>query len=251
MSFARNVPSSVGKSGNWSGYASTSGTFTSVISTWTIPSVTGSGHTSADATWVGIGGIISRDLIQVGTQNIINSQGNITTLAFYEELPYISQDIPITVKAGDSITATLTQQSKGTWLITFNDNSTGQNYQTTILYASSYSSAEWIEEEPISLPGLLPLDNFGVVSFSNGAATQNGNQQSISSSGAKPITMINSSGQNIAIPSSIGSDGVSFTVTRTTAASNTPISKSYKNTRRFRLQGFSITGTPPANYWRR
>jgi hypothetical protein len=50
QSFKKNNPNvgiSSGTSRSWSGYGTTSGTFTSVSGTWTIPSVIGSGHTSA------------------------------------------------------------------------------------------------------------------------------------------------------------------------------------------------------------
>src|SRR5438067_6974472 len=46
---------------NWSGYAATGGTFTSVSGTWIVPSVSVT-TAGADATWVGIGGATSTDL---------------------------------------------------------------------------------------------------------------------------------------------------------------------------------------------
>src|SRR5580658_4257781 len=64
---APNVGISSGTSRNWAGYDATNGSYTSVSGTWTIPNATGSGHTSADAEWVGIGGIANQDLIQSGT----------------------------------------------------------------------------------------------------------------------------------------------------------------------------------------
>ena len=53
---------------NWSGYAATGGKFTSVTGTWTVPQSNGSANFGSDATWVGIGGVNTRDLIQAGTQ---------------------------------------------------------------------------------------------------------------------------------------------------------------------------------------
>ena len=40
----------------------------------------------------------------------------------------------------------ITQQSAEQLLINFSDNTRNQNYQTTVAYTSSTSSAEWIEE---------------------------------------------------------------------------------------------------------
>src|SRR2546427_2616225 len=60
------TPASVtSSSSNWSGYAANGGTFTSVTATWTVPTVSAT-SSGADATWVGIGGLESQDLIQAG-----------------------------------------------------------------------------------------------------------------------------------------------------------------------------------------
>src|SRR2546427_4217339 len=60
------TPASVtSSSSNWSGYAASGGTFTSVTATWTVPTVSATSP-GADATWVGIGGLESQDLIQAG-----------------------------------------------------------------------------------------------------------------------------------------------------------------------------------------
>jgi hypothetical protein len=84
-------------------------------------------------------------------------------------------------------------------------------------YASSHSSAEWVEEAPVGANGPLPLDNFGSISFSGAAATRNGQSVNLTQAGAQPITMLNRQGQSLAVPSSIGGDGSSFTVSRTSA----------------------------------
>jgi hypothetical protein len=226
---------------NWAGYVATNGPYTSITGTWTVPQVTTSGHTATDATWVGIGGVSSNDLIQAGTQNVINPSGQITTTAFYELLPDASVPInSISIKPGDSVTVSITQQSSGQWLISFNDTTTSQNYQTTISYASSQSSAEWIEEAPSNGINVLPLDNFGTVQFSDGETTRNGSQVSISSSNAHEVTMVNNTGQALATPSALGSDGASFTVSRSNAISNPPIPGYDRNPRGWYRRGRGI-----------
>ena len=87
--------------------------------------------------------------------------------------------------------------------------------QTTATYTSTESSAEWIEEAPSGPGGILPLDNFNSVSFTAASATQGSNSVDVREAGAKPITMLNANNQPLAIPSPIGSDGASFSVTRT------------------------------------
>src|SRR5438270_505776 len=104
------TPASVtSSSSNWSGYAATGGTFTSVSATWTVPTVA-STSTGADATWVGIGGLSSSDLIQAGTQAMVDGNG-VTYTSWIEMLPQSSRDVPLSVSAGDSVTVSITQQS--------------------------------------------------------------------------------------------------------------------------------------------
>ncbi len=206
-------------SANWAGYAATGGTFTAVSGTWTVPQVGSGGQIGADATWIGIGGIDSRDLIQSGTRTLVNSSGQVDYSAFVETLPQAAQDIPVTVNGGDSVTVSIVQQSTGDWLMTFKDNTTGQSYQTRTSYDSSLSSAEWIEEAPSAGRRELPLDSFGAVSLSNAFTTENGKQVAAAAAGAKPITMTNYGDQVLASPSALGRDGASFTVTRSDASS--------------------------------
>jgi len=199
---------------NWSGYIAVNGTFTGVSGSWVATNPTGNNATTtADSTWIGIGGVTSGDLIQVGTQNIINSSGIVTTSAFYELLPDFSQPVPgITVTPGDSMSASITQISSGQWSITITDNTNGQVYTNTFAYNSTLSSAEWIEEDPsFSAHRQIPFDNFGIATFSGSSTVMNGSSISLASSTAQPVTMVNRSGTPIAVPSAISGSG-SFTV---------------------------------------
>ena len=214
---AQNYPISANKSYNWAGYTASGNNFSSVSGTWTVPTVSASASASADATWVGIGGVTSQDLIQAGTQAIVQN-GQTQYQAWLETLPQTSQTVPLNVKAGDSITVTVSTQQSGQWLIYINNNSTGQNYQTTVQYNSSLSSAEWVEEMPVGNTGFIPLDNFGGVNFSNATTVENGQTLTAVQAGAQAMNMLNSSNQNLADASALGSDGTSFGVTRTSAS---------------------------------
>lgn len=239
-STAPNVGSN-GNSRNWSGYVTNNGAYTSVTGTWAVPQPAASGHTATDATWVGIGGVSGNDLIQSGTQNVVSPSGQISTTAFYELLPAGSTSISsISVKPGDSISATISQQSPGQWLINFTDNTTNQNYQTTVSYNSSMSSAEWIEEAPSNGVNVLPLDNFGTIQFTGGSTTQNSSQVSISGSSAHAVTMVNGAGQALATPSGLGSDDASFSITRSSAVSSAPIPSFDRNPGGWRRRGRGI-----------
>jgi hypothetical protein len=221
-------PSTSDSSTNWAGYAATGGTFTSVTGTWTIPAYTANSTAGVDATWVGIGGVSSTDLIQAGTDQETSGTGQTQYEAWIETLPRASQPVNLTVNPGDSITVTISQTSKGNWSISMKNNTTGQSYQTNVKYNSSLSSAEWIQEAPSGVrSGVLPLDNFGTVNFTSGSAVENGQTVNIAQSGAQPITLETQRGQVLASPSSLGSDGASFSVTRTSTASTpTPTTSS-------------------------
>ena len=200
-------------SSNWSGYAASGGKFTSVTGTWTVPTVLGT-IAGADATWVGIGGIDTRDLIQAGTQATVNG-GDVEYEAWIEMLPASSRPVSLTVNAGDSVTVTLTQKSDVDWTILILNNTTGGKYSTTVKYTSSNSSAEWVQEAPSAGRGTIPLDDFGTLQFTDASAVKDGATQDLKGLGAQAITMINGLREPLASPSVLGADGKSFSVTRT------------------------------------
>jgi hypothetical protein len=207
-------------SSNWSGYVATGENFTSVTGTWIVPQPTASDAGAADAAWVGIGGVKSNDLIQSGTTDTVNRNGQVTFSAFFEMLPNAARPLPVTIKGGDSVTVSVTEIAPEQWQIIFKNNSSGQSYTTTVSYHSSLSSAEWIEEVPSAGQRLLSLANFGTVPFSEGSTLQNGNQLTIVQSNAQPVTMIDAQHQPLATPSDLAVDGASFTVTRSDVPSS-------------------------------
>jgi hypothetical protein len=213
---APRLPRGRGQSSNWSGYAATGGNFTSVSGTWTVPQPATGGSLGADAAWVGIGGTNSRDLIQAGTEETVLNSGRVRYNAWIEMLPQYSHSISLAIHPGDSVTVSIAQQQPGTWQISFKNNTTGGSYDQNVQYTSSLSSAEWVEEAPSGgRGGVLPLDNFGTLPFSNASATKDGKTVNLSQAGAQPITMINGRDEPLATPSAISQDGSGFSVTRT------------------------------------
>jgi hypothetical protein len=217
------VPGDPDVSRNWSGYAATGASYTSVSGTWTVPRVAASSASGVGATWVGIGGVNSRDLIQAGTQDTGSGDGQSQYQAWIEMLPSASQQVALSVAPGDSISVTIAERSAGSgaWHIALTNATSGKTYQTDVRYRSSESSVEWIEEAPSARNGVLPLDDFGTVAFTGATAMRNGDDVNLSQVGARPITVLNASKQPLAVPSAIGSDGASFSVTRTSAAATT------------------------------
>lgn len=213
---AGSPPTTVGStSRNWSGYVATGGTFTAVTATWTVPSVTATGtKPAAEATWVGIGGATTTDLVQAGTQSTVQN-GLVQYSAWIETLPQASQNVPLTISAGDTVTVSLTQQLPGTWNIAIRNTTTGGSYSGTVTYASSVSSAEWIEEAPSVGRGVVTLDQFGAVRFTNASTVKDGQTVTPAAAAARPVTMVNTkTGVQLATPSALGTDGASFSVTR-------------------------------------
>jgi hypothetical protein len=212
------TPSNTGvrsTSRNWSGYVTTGGTsYTSVSGTWVIakPDANVAG---IDATWVGIGGANTTDLIQAGTEATVNGDGTVSYDAWTETLPQSTRTITLPVNAGDTVSVTISEQSAGLWVVDMKNITTGGTFSTTIRYNSSKSSAEWIEEAPSVGRGIAPLDNFGSVKFTASSVTVDGKKLTLAGANAKAVTMADAANQPLAIPSALGSDGSSFTVNRT------------------------------------
>jgi Peptidase A4 family len=202
---------------NWSGYAATGGTFSAVSGSWTVPQFAPDSPAGADAAWIGIGGVNTRDLIQAGTQQTVSGSGSTQYQAWVETLPQASHPVPLAVNPGDTVSLSISQvpQAQDQWQVSFTNNTTGQTYQVTEHYQSSMSSAEWIEEAPSAMRGRqLPLDTFGSISFSQGSTVKDGQTVNIASSGAQPITMISRGNRAVARPSTLAADGAGFTVTQ-------------------------------------
>ncbi len=202
-------------SSNWSGYFAHGGSYTQVSASWVVPSPTGNGSsTSADATWIGIGGITTSDLIQIGTDDTVSANGQVTSAAFYEMLPDSAITISsMHISSGDTIQAAVNQTTTGEWNLSITDTTSNQTFSMNVAYNSSLSSAEWIEEDPSDTQGnLLPLDNFGTVDFTQASTLDSNVAQNLTESKAYSIDMVNSSNQTVAATSSIGSDNASFSV---------------------------------------
>jgi hypothetical protein len=178
-------------SSNWSGYAAQDVNaaglqFTSVTGTWTVPVTTcTSGSTASAAFWVGLGGAseTSTGLEQTGT-GADCSNGTARYYAWYEILPAASVEVPLKVKPGDQITTSV--NVNGTTTLVQIKNRTRKTSFTKALQVASpdLSSAEWIAEAPSACTSggrctVLPLANFGTVTFTRAAAIASGHPGTI------------------------------------------------------------------------
>lgn len=217
---------------NWSGYAlakfNSGVNYTSASAEWTVPQVQDApgATTSYSSSWVGIGGFclnakcsrVDKTLIQLGTEQDASSNGTTQYYAWYETLPKPPTTITsLTVSPGDKIVATLSDgpkvihtrpSDKGssgggggsktqTWVLTMSDITTGASWSTSLSYDSSLASAEWIEEAPYS-GGVLPLADFGTITFNPGSA--NGKNPSLSQTNGIVMNDPNGQSSNVSDP---------------------------------------------------
>jgi Peptidase A4 family len=183
------------ESTNWSGYADTSGRFTSVSASWTQPAGTCSRGDQYAAFWVGIDGYSSSTVEQTGSE--VDCVGRTAEYyAWYEMYPGPSENYSNTVRAGDHFNATVTYEGGESFSLYIADTTQGWSHTTNATLGSTpaLSSAEVIVEAPCCTRsgGILPLTDFGTVSITGSTA----NGEAIGTSGLSPteITMVDNSG---------------------------------------------------------
>jgi hypothetical protein len=169
-------------SSNWGGFAAQScltspstKVVTKVVGTWVEPTVKcTSGETAYAAFWVGIDGYSSNSVEQLGTDSDC-SGGSPSYYAWYEMYPAGPVTLGMTIKPGNTITASVTYNSAKKFVLALKDVTTGKTFSVTkSLSSAARSSAEWIVEAPSSSSGVLPLADFGTVTFSSCSATISG-----------------------------------------------------------------------------
>ncbi len=244
---AQNISAQQQDSQNWSGYvvkSSAGKSFSSVSGSWVQPSVSSNSGDGYAAFWVGLGGASgqSQALEQVGTAaQTVN--GQTSYYAWYELVPSSQVTLNLTIHPGDDMYGHVAVSGSNV-TITLSDQTTGQSVTRTLQMSNpDTSSAEWIAEAPAAQLSdgsmqILPLADFGSVTFSQASATAGGQSGSISDP-AWTVQQVNLSsagtqqfleggpyfsqaGVGAASPStagaaagSVSSDGSSFTVSYT------------------------------------
>jgi hypothetical protein len=200
------------QSSNWSGYADTSTTFSTVSASWTEPSVTCSGRsTQLAAFWVGIDGYSSDSVEQDGTLAECY-EGSLYQYTWWEMYP--TNDIQVvgsTLGAGDSISASVVRTGTSYTLKVTDSTHTADSFSTTQTCSScANSSAEWIAEAPSGSSGVYPLAHFNTWTASKATVNSTG---VISSYTDDEITMVDSASRVEAQPGALNSGGIGFSVT--------------------------------------
>ena len=161
-------------SSNWSGYAVTGGTYTSVSATWVQNAGTcSSSDTDTDMSpWVGIDGYSSSSVEQTGT-SVDCSGSSKTYYAWYEMYPANFVTINHTVKAGDTFYGAV-NRSGTSYTLTLEDETQGWTNTVTKTGSNANSSAEAIMEmaadELTKWSGTDPFTSFTVNGEAAGSA---------------------------------------------------------------------------------
>ena len=198
---APRIRNSDGTAGNWGGYAvETSLTspqknsVSAVYGSWRIPAVSASASPDTySALWVGIDGDSDNTVEQLGTEQDWTPNGptNYVWFEMYPRRSFIIRDFPI--EPGDAFSASVNFAGNELFVLSITNLTKGVSYTVPPKYTkirASRESAEWIVEAP-SGRSVLPLADFGTVSFANCSAKINGVTGAIDNSAWQhdPITM--------------------------------------------------------------
>jgi hypothetical protein len=136
-------------SSSWAGYAASSSTYTSVTATWVQPKITCSGGASSSASfWVGLDGLSSDTVEQVGTEADCVS-GSAVYVGWYELYPENPVTLTQKLSPGDSVTATVSATTGDVFTLTLEDTTAGwTNSSKHTFTEASRASAEVAAEIP-------------------------------------------------------------------------------------------------------
>ncbi|KAJ3986003.1 peptidase A4 family-domain-containing protein [Lentinula detonsa] len=176
-------------SGNWSGAVLVSPPsgeiFNSAIGTFTVPSMPPAGSNGAAAAWVGIDGdTFATAILQAGVYFSVSGD-TVQYGAWYEWWPDYATDIDtddFPVSAGDVITVNIEATSNSEGTVTLINESAGMNFAINLTSPTKLSylggqNAEWIIEDYTQNGGLVPLANWGTVTFVNASASTSANNK--------------------------------------------------------------------------
>ncbi|AEW04421.1 hypothetical protein Sulac_0919 [Sulfobacillus acidophilus DSM 10332] len=197
---------------NWAGVVQTGNQETRVSAAWITPgwaAGTTANPNSAIAEWVGLGGLNSPSLIQVGTMTAPDNNGNPVTTAFWEVLPAAAHQT-VVIPTGTRVTAAIIPLGNDSWRLLL----TGQGYNQPIVNqvvhltpsqaAGIETSADWITEAPTAANGsVLPLAPVASTTMTNVEA----NGIPLSQMNPNSLEAINLQGSDGQVMAQVASDG--------------------------------------------
>jgi len=181
------------QSSNWSGYMQgrleKGISFHAIAADWIVPKVKqrNAGEAETSLSWIGIGGgcldagctIGDDTLIQAGIGHEVNAAGDPDYYAWWEIIPLPLQrtDPPLPVRAGDRVHVAIVESATTPelWTITVANLTLGQTFTHTLMYPSSFATAEWVIERPVTISEtgsvqVSPMPDLAVVHFDGASA---------------------------------------------------------------------------------
>jgi hypothetical protein len=212
---------------NWSGYAVTgaNGSVSDVKASWVVPQIAACTQANQYSSfWVGIDGYSSNTVEQIGTDSDCQN-GKPVYYAWFEFYPHPSTLIKsVPIAPGHVISAEVKYDANEEFTVSLTDVTTGATFSGSSKVAKAQrSSAEWVAEAPYS-GGILPLADFGISHFGQDyTSVQSTSYATVGGGKAAPIgsfstwvsmTMVGTKNTSLtkAVPSSLSSDGSSFTI---------------------------------------
>jgi exosome complex RNA-binding protein Csl4 len=186
------------------GYYANHSTYTSVAADWVQPAASCTSPTASALFWVGLDGITSSTIEQIGTE-VVCSGSVPAYYAWYEVYPAAPVVLSGSVKPGDEIRASVVYTAPSKYTLTITNATEGWTSAVVKSLAAARSSAEIFVQGPGTGGSLA---NFGEVSFVNclidGAPLED--------AGPTAVNMVSSTGILQALSSALTSP-TSFNVT--------------------------------------
>ncbi|WP_051943041.1 G1 family glutamic endopeptidase [Streptacidiphilus rugosus] len=175
---------------NWGGYAVTGGTYHSVTGDWTVPALDCSATAGDISFWSGLDGWTSSSVEQIGLDAVCTKNRTVQYNPWVEMYPANSIYFTETVKAGDTMTSSVTTSGNGTFTLTLADPTQGWTKTYTKSAAGVALSSAEVIVEAIGSRTIPPCPDFHQVQFTD--VTANG--QSFATAGTVSTTNLERSG---------------------------------------------------------
>jgi peptidase A4-like protein len=190
------------ESNSWAGYylSGGDGAFTSVSAKWTAPTATCVKGEQEAAFWVGLDGISSDSVEQIGTEADCTS-GTASYFGWYEMYPAPPVDFSNVIEPGDALTASVTFSGTDTYTLVLTDST--QDWSHKVVDKESglaRSSAEVVTSGPGESG---TLTNFGTVTYTG--CTVDG--ISMGTQNPVKVTMVDAKGNVMVLPSTMTGAG--------------------------------------------
>lgn len=192
-------------SNSWAGYylSGADDAFTSVSASWTEPAATCTSGDQDVAFWVGLDGISSDSVEQIGSQADCTS-GTASYAGWYDMYPAAPVYLSNVLKPGDALTASVTFSGTKTYTLVLADSTQGWSKTATAAEAGlARSSAEIVTSGPGASGSSPTLTDFGKITYTG--CTVNGT--SIGTQSPVKVTMVDDKGNVMVLPGAMTSAG--------------------------------------------